>query len=271
MLSKLLVVAAFAALVCVASALLDHEHILNNDLISEVNAKNGGLWTAGRNPRFEGMTVADIKKMLGSKLTHGKHGLPMLDLPIDVNALPSAFDWRTQTPNCVGAVRDQGHCGSCWAYGTAEALSDRFCVASKGANSVQLSTQIMVSCSDAGSCDGGYPSSAWDYAMSHGLPTDACYPTEMGSCHHPGCSDEPTPPCKKANTCADKSSYSLYHAASSYGVRANADAIATEIMTNGPVTAAFSVCFVCFLLWNFVLWSVSGAYSLDCSCWGIGL
>jgi cathepsin B len=63
----------------------------------------------------------------------------------------------------------------------------------------------------------------------------------MGSCHHPGCSDEPTPPCKTANTCADKSAWTLSHAASSYGIRSSADAIATEIMTNGPVTAAFSV------------------------------
>jgi cathepsin B len=169
MMSKLLAVVALATLVVAASALLDHEPILNDAMIAEINAKNGGLWTAGRNPRFEGVSVAEIKRMCGTKLTYGKHGLPMMDA--EIGALPDGFDWRTQTPNCIGAVRDQGHCGSCWAYGTAEALSDRFCVQSKGAKSIQLSTQIMVSCSDAGSCDGGYPSAGMLFLSLLFLPT----------------------------------------------------------------------------------------------------
>lgn len=40
------------------------------------------------------------------------------ELPADfkleaVSSLPTAVDWRN-TPNVVSAVKDQGHCGSCW-------------------------------------------------------------------------------------------------------------------------------------------------------------
>lgn len=41
--------------------------------------------------------------------------------------LPESFDARTQWPNCptIQEIRDQGSCGSCWAFGAVEAMSDR--------------------------------------------------------------------------------------------------------------------------------------------------
>ena len=41
----------------------------------------------------------------------------------------------------VKEVRDQANCGSCWAFGSVEALNDRFCIQSKGANTAHLSAQ----------------------------------------------------------------------------------------------------------------------------------
>merc|ERR1719174_1332174 len=45
--------------------------------------------------------------------------------------VPTQFDAREQWPDCatMRQIKDQGHCGSCWAFGAAEAFSDRICVA----------------------------------------------------------------------------------------------------------------------------------------------
>ena len=48
--------------------------------------------------------------------------------------IPDRFDARERWPNCpsVGRIRDQSTCGSCWAFGAVEAISDRLCIASEG-------------------------------------------------------------------------------------------------------------------------------------------
>lgn len=63
----------------------------------------------------------------------------------------------------------------------------------------------------------------------------------MGNCTHPGCSDWPTPKCKK--DCADGSPFKndKHVAASAYSIAANAAAIQTELYTHGPIEGSFSL------------------------------
>jgi cathepsin B len=77
----------------------------------------------------------------------------------------------------VHPIRDQSKCGSCWAFGATEALSDRFAIASKGAVDVVLAPEDLVACDgiDRG-CNGGYLAMAWRYLTNTGAVTDSCFP-----------------------------------------------------------------------------------------------
>ena len=56
----------------------------------------------------------------------------------------------------------QADCGSCWAFGSVEAMTDRICIASKGQKKIHLSAEDVTSCDNMGDmgCNGGIPSTA---------------------------------------------------------------------------------------------------------------
>ena len=105
---------------------------------------------------------------------------------------PATLDWRNNGGNFVTGVRDQGGCGSCWAFATTAALESAVLRAeSTPGIDLNLSEQVLISCGssgghDAGSCSGGavYPSYASDYIRDKGLPLETCYPytASDGSC-----------------------------------------------------------------------------------------
>lgn len=69
-----------------------------------------------------------------------------------LQTLPSSFDWRA-----VGLppVRNQGGCGSCWAFGTMGPLESQIMIQS--GTVVDLSEQYLVSCNESGwDCGGGW-------------------------------------------------------------------------------------------------------------------
>lgn len=67
-------------------------------------------------------------------------------------SLPRHFDWREQGQ--LTPVRDQGTCGSCYAFSTVAVLQDA--IALKDKKQVDLSEQYILSCNTKGwSCNGG--------------------------------------------------------------------------------------------------------------------
>ncbi|EYB95951.1 hypothetical protein Y032_0154g2961 [Ancylostoma ceylanicum] len=62
--------------------------------------------------------------------------------------IPESFDARVQWPECpsIRNIRDQANCGSCWAFASTEAMSDRVCIASEGKRQVLLSADDLLSC-----------------------------------------------------------------------------------------------------------------------------
>jgi hypothetical protein len=84
--------------------------------------------------------------------------------PPSPGLLPQAIDWRTASGNPLGrvlvtGVKNQGHCGSCWAFSATGGIEGAW--AKAGGELTPLSEQELVSCDtandsdpDPGTCDG---------------------------------------------------------------------------------------------------------------------
>ncbi|MEW6329454.1 MAG: C1 family peptidase, partial [Candidatus Micrarchaeota archaeon] len=109
--------------------------------------------------------------------------------------LPSSFDWRNyKSGDWMTSVKDQGQCGSCWAFsavGVAEAAHNIF---ENNPNlDLDLSEEYLVSnCTTSGSCCGGSSASALSYIRNSGIPDELCLPYAdyYCSCSPPTCSSQ---------------------------------------------------------------------------------
>merc|ERR1712048_1247909 len=90
-------------------------------------------------------------------------------------AAPDRLDWVEK--GGTSAVKDQGGCGSCWAFSATQGIESAGFMSS-GSLPPALSTQQIISCDkvDLG-CSGGDIKSAWDYVkQAGGLDTNEDYP-----------------------------------------------------------------------------------------------
>jgi C1A family cysteine protease len=96
----------------------------------------------------------------------------------DCAELPESFDLRTL--NTVSPVRDQGNCGSCWAFSKTQSLESA--VLANGGSAVDLSEQELVACDDNNyGCDGGDLSGDSEYQVKHGQGLETDFPYKSGS------------------------------------------------------------------------------------------
>jgi hypothetical protein len=84
--------------------------------------------------------------------------------------LPSSFDWRDYD-GCT-PIRNQGGCGSCWAFSAIGATECAILI--NDGVSTDLSEQWLVSCTSAGSCNGGWATSALGYICCNDSWVDDC-------------------------------------------------------------------------------------------------
>lgn len=177
--------------------------------------------------------------------------------------IPENFDSRTNWNDCqsIKEIRDQSGCGSCWAFGAASAMSDRICIASAQKDQRRISSEdILECCKICGmGCNGGFLYATWLNWKAAGYVTgsvfdnnDWCKAYKFPPCNHHSdgpyddCSKHkyPTPKCQK--DCPNQNYPKKYkddkiHGAKIYNVKRGEAAIQKELMTNGPVEAAFSV------------------------------
>ncbi|KAG0470616.1 hypothetical protein HPP92_017316 [Vanilla planifolia] len=222
--------------------------ILQDSIVEEINKNPVSGWKAVMSPRFSNYTVDQFKHILGvKKLPHNAlSDVPMKTYTKSLN-LPKEFDGRTQWSHCstIGRILDQGHCGSCWAFGAVESLSDRFCI-HFGIN-VSLSVNDLLTCCGfmcGDGCDGGYPIFAWRYFVQNGVVTEECDPYfDQIGCAHPGCEPSyPTPLCKKH--CQVKNQVwdeQKHFGVNAYRINSDPHDIMAEVFENGPVEVSFTV------------------------------
>jgi len=239
---------------------LGYNHVLSDNYIEEINALNT-TWTAGRN--FPPSTSHNYLRTL-----MGVHPMADLYLPkpkgllLGAEELPEEFDPRVKWPDCptIKEIRDQGGCGSCWAFGAVTAMSDRICIHSKGKEHVHVSSENLLSCcySCGFGCNGGFPGAAWSFWKRTGLVSGGTYHSNQGCqpyliepCEHhvngsrlPCSEGGTTPKCHKS--CENKGYKVPYnkdksYGASSYSIKRDVKQIQLELLNNGPVEAAFTV------------------------------
>jgi len=136
--------------------------------------------------QFSHLTLKEKKARFGrAKDVHQAHTLtgsiPKANATasIDIKALPTQIDWREH--GIVSAVKDQGHCGSCWAFATTAVIESA--VAKASGLLFDLSVQQMAMCAPnpdhcggTGNCQGSTAELGFDYiAKSGGMLEEYMY------------------------------------------------------------------------------------------------
>jgi len=124
----------------------------------------------------------EFKALLGLKKPQGKDAQHVLDATqieadADLGMPPCTQSWAHRTQ-----VRDQGSCGSCWAFSTAEVMRAAY-IRDHGEDPGKLSTQFLVDCmmqetcqGGVNGCCGGLPYSALRWIQQQGgIPTQKAY------------------------------------------------------------------------------------------------
>ncbi|CAI9275617.1 unnamed protein product [Lactuca saligna] len=103
----------------------------------------------------------------------------------NVTAVPSSMDWRKK--GAVTPIKDQGQCGSCWAFSAVGAMEGITQLTT--GKLISLSEQELVDCDTSGvdqGCEGGLMDDAFEFIVKNkGLTTESNYPYKAvdGSCN----------------------------------------------------------------------------------------
>jgi C1A family cysteine protease len=149
----------------------------NMDFVDRTNKANL-TYTVALN-MFADLTSAEFKAIyLGYKpelRRDKKVQVTLSDLKAPETYPNGALDWTTM--GAVTPVKNQGQCGSCWAFSTTGNMEGT--IAIMYGSLISLSEQMLVDCSwsygNLG-CSGGLMDNAFKYCETNGLCTEAAYP-----------------------------------------------------------------------------------------------
>ena len=146
-------------------------------IFEEINSDPANTFTVGHN-KFSTWTDSELDRIRGYKAVQR-------DVEQYEDGTPTASSVNWVTAGGVTPVKDQGNCGSCWAFSSTGALEGGH-FAKKG-ELISLSEQLLVDCDHAGSdgCNGGDMQMAFYWAVNNKLEkeSDYKYKAKAGTCH----------------------------------------------------------------------------------------
>ena len=155
--------------------------------------------------------------------------------------LPSVIDYRV-ADKVVSPVKDQGQCGSCWAFSSAESIEGQLGL---NGHRINVSTQNFVDCVslDYG-CGGGWMDDALAYAEKTGVETDHDYPYTATS----------------SQDCQANASQATIRPTVYVDIPPNDDALRRALLVLGPVSIALDATY------NFQMYNASDYIFNDDTC-----
>uniref|UniRef100_A0A4W5QYZ4 Cathepsin La n=1 Tax=Hucho hucho TaxID=62062 RepID=A0A4W5QYZ4_9TELE len=144
-------------------------------------------FTLGMN-KFGDMTNKEYNALLtvnAAEEEKNLDGIPLSKWNCSLSAAPETWDWRQY--GYVTPVKDQGHCGSCYAFAAVGALEGQ--LFKQTGKLLPLSEQNLVDCSGDyhnNGCDGGLAMKCFRYVSDHGIMSERKYPytAEVGPCEY---------------------------------------------------------------------------------------
>ena len=149
--------------------------------------EENSTFTVGPN-KFADWTPEEFKRLLGY-IPRTPEEKAESEKPTTLKqniSLPASVDWRTV--GAVTPVKDQGQCGSCWAFSTTGSLEGAHFIAT--GKLVSLSEQQFVDCAKFSKgglgCNGGNMYNAMEYAIENTIEQEADYPYTAvnGNCQY---------------------------------------------------------------------------------------
>jgi C1A family cysteine protease len=137
------------------------------------NSDQTQTFTMGIN-QFADLTQDEFKQRIESD----KNGTRLNQCKLFSSHLvtPESIDWRTK--GAVTTVKDQGQCGSCWAFSATGAMEGAWAI-QKG-ELLNLSEQELVDCAGlkygSNGCNGGQMDGAFQFIIENGQCSDVSYP-----------------------------------------------------------------------------------------------
>ena len=237
-------------MLCLLSIFFLQEPAFSNQETDEINAaikEKKAKWTAGETTITK-LPEKDRQKRLGlipSKSSEENY------TALELMSVPSSVDWRNYNGNFVTPIRDQGNCGSCWAFAATAALeSHELIINNTPGINLDLSEQMLVCCSSSGSCSGGYEDLSSNYIRDTGIPSETCcpYTATNSSCNLNTCTSE----------CID-----LHTIAGWHRVAKSVETLKSELCAYGPLVTTMRVYKDFFSYYRGIYSYVKGPYRGD--------